>query len=449
MSIHEDLTATVHKLIELNESKKITRCALPLTDTNYTVLNWLDHQNFDEKIYLSDRNDRLEMASVGIADEIHHKTEQRYDDVYGQIQDRFAETNGDIKYFGGFSFFQTDSFPEHWQSFRGSRFILPVFELQRVKETGLTILFTNIVKQDTVEETLKKYDALIQLLVFSISETAPLNLKLLDRQDCPDKEQWLKSIHTVHEHLSNSDLNKVVLARESDFEFDADIPILSLMSELKSISPDCFHFIMQTDSKHAFIGATPEMLYYRKENQIQGEALAGTRARSNDPDKDNDLYDELLSSEKDRREHRYVFEQLNEHFESLCIKSKADAEPFILKLTHLQHFKQNISGILKESSTDDRLLKTLHPTPAVGGSPTNLALELIQELEDFDRGWYAAPFGWFGTDGAGFGVAIRSGLITGRHLKLYSGAGIVEGSDPHEEWQEIENKIAGFKSIFE
>jgi menaquinone-specific isochorismate synthase len=93
-------------------------------------------------------------------------------------------------------------------------------------------------------------------------------------------------------------------------------------------------------------------------------------------------------------------------------------------------------------------LEKLHPTPAVGGFPTDRALRDIARLEPFDRGWYAGPLGWIAKDASQFVVGIRSGLTEGKRLHLFSGAGIVEGSVPEKEWEEIENKISDFVTLF-
>jgi len=89
----------------------------------------------------------------------------------------------------------------------------------------------------------------------------------------------------------------------------------------------------------------------------------------------------------------------------------------------------------------------LHPTPAVGGEPTDLALHAIRTLEDFDRGWYAGPIGWIGRDSAEFAVALRCGVLHNATLSLFSGAGLVTGSEPGSEWLEIEQKITDFTRI--
>ena len=96
---------------------------------------------------------------------------------------------------------------------------------------------------------------------------------------------------------------------------------------------------------------------------------------------------------------------------------------------------------------DADLISALHPTPAVGGYPSDIAVHEIQRLEPFRRGWYAAPVGWVSRTGAEFAVAIRSGLVHGNTVSVYSGAGIVSGSVPAEEWEEIEAKIGDFQKV--
>jgi menaquinone-specific isochorismate synthase len=81
--------------------------------------------------------------------------------------------------------------------------------------------------------------------------------------------------------------------------------------------------------------------------------------------------------------------------------------------------------------------------------PRETAIAHIRELEGFDRGWYTGPIGWIGRDGAEFAVAIRSALVHGATISVYTGAGIVPGSNADAEWRELENKLADFRSVLE
>ena len=209
-----------------------------------------------------------------------------------------------------------------------------------------------------------------------------------------------------------------------------------------------YHFCFQINSTTAFIGTSPERLYYRHDRLLKTEAIAGTRHRGASIQSDMLLSEELQSSPKDIREHQLVVENLQSILSQLCESVKIDRTAAILKLNKVQHLYTQCQGILTPDVTDADILPQLHPTPAVGGVPRTPALKLIQELEPFERGWYAAPVGWVGADDAEFAVAIRSGLIDRDRLLLFAGAGIVTGSQSEEEWIEIENKIRHFTDLF-
>jgi menaquinone-specific isochorismate synthase len=205
-----------------------------------------------------------------------------------------------------------------------------------------------------------------------------------------------------------------------------------------------YYFCFQPKNEIAFIGGTPEQLYYRENNNIHTEAVAGTRRRGSSAYEDKQLEQDLLTCEKDIREHRFVVDSIQNALNILCDSINRQENISVLKLSRLQHLLMQFKGLLKQNIKDSDILENLHPTPAVGGVPSEEAINAIENIEHFDRGWYAGPVGWISRDKAEFAVAIRSGLVYENELYLYSGAGIVEGSDAENEWEEIENKIAGF-----
>mgnify|MGYP002622970426 CR=1 FL=1 len=127
---------------------------------------------------------------------------------------------------------------------------------------------------------------------------------------------------------------------------------------------------------------------------------------------------------------------------------RADDQISLLKLDNGQHLKTSFHGTLKNSKDNQEIISLLHPTPAVAGHPKNDALKAIERIEPFNRGWYAAPVGYIGYDETEFAVAIRSGLVNKKTLSLFAGAGIVDGSTAHDEWEEIEHKMGSFIKVF-
>jgi menaquinone-specific isochorismate synthase len=164
---------------------------------------------------------------------------------------------------------------------------------------------------------------------------------------------------------------------------------------------------------------------------------------------DEKLGTDLLTSEKDLREHRWVSDVVRSHLEPLCKRVDKPEKERLLKLAHVQHLFTPFHGQLKNGISDGDIVGCLHPTPAVGGHPKDKAYELIRELETFDRGWYAGPIGWINGTGAEFAVAIRSALLNAQQLILYAGSGIVQGSTAEKEWEETEIKLLNFTRLFQ
>ncbi len=176
-------------------------------------------------------------------------------------------------------------------------------------------------------------------------------------------------------------------------------------------------------------------------------AMAGSIGRGADEAEDERLAAELLASDKDREEHRVVVEMLRETLGSIAARLEVGRDPSVVRLRHVQHLVTELSGRLRERAGILALVERLHPTPAVGGQPRTLALELIDEQERLDRGWYAGPLGWLDRRGDGeFVVAIRSGVVDGATASLFAGCGIMADSDPAREWEESRMKLRSLAS---
>lgn len=183
-------------------------------------------------------------------------------------------------------------------------------------------------------------------------------------------------------------------------------------------------------------------------------ALAGSVARGTDSKEDATFAAALLASEKDREEHAVVVDMLRTSLAPIAEQLTVASAPVVLPLRHVQHLATPITGTLRDDAGLLALAERLHPTPAVGGAPRDVALALITEHEGFDRGWYAGPIGWLGADGDGeLLVALRCGLVAGSEATFFAGCGIVADSDPAREWAEsrlkLRTMIAAFGQVAE
>ena len=388
------------------------------------------------------------MAGIGAADLVSGSLMPDFEALFSRLYEYLNKTDNHVRYYGGMRFSKGHSSDFIWQPFSSYRFIVPQFELFR---DGSQLSFAcNILLR--AGEDLR---TLVEKLLIKLKKIQFVNPVINDfqknesRLDTPAYPDWKNNIQKALSAFNEKRLDKIVLARKTCFKFKNEINPVELLWHLRLNNHRAYYFCFETENKSAFIGGTPEQLYFRSKLKIHTEALAGTRKRGRRKEEDDLLEQELLSSEKDIREHRYVTDSIKQAMDGLCSEISDISDLYVLKLSRLQHLCIAFTGLLKNGVKDSDILDALHPTPAVGGVPTERAVKEIENIEQFDRGWYAAPIGWVSENKAEFAVALRSGLIHEHSLYLYSGAGIVDGSDAEKEWDEIENKIAGFKNIIE
>jgi len=433
----------LNQLSQLNfsTSSKIHRIEIPIQENN--IIKWLGQQSIDEKIYWSERSGAFEMGGIGQAEIITAKRFNNYRDSISQINEKMSN-NRFLRYYGGFQFNQSERSDELWEDFGNYYFILPKFEIFRTEDEFF--FAANMICKNTDNQQLEINNLLEDFdnLKFQKEYTFPSFNDFLSREDFPNIDGWNKIINSVLTSINKQVVDKVVLARKVILKFVEELNTITLLNKLKTINPFATHFCFQIKKNLAFLGGTPELLYQRNNGTIYSEAIAGTRSRGKNEFEDSVLERELLDSDKERREHAFVIESIKNSLNNLCKEVVASKEISVIKTRRLQHLYSKFHGKLKDKISDIEILSTLHPTPAVGGVPGKEALEQIQSMEPFHRGWYAAPVGWIGHNSAEFAVAIRSGLVNGKNLALYSGGGIVDGSDVKSEWQEIENKIGNF-----
>jgi len=256
-------------------------------------------------------------------------------------------------------------------------------------------------------------------------------------------DEWCETIALAAKAIRDGRLRKVVLAREVVVEADRPHDVRSVLHRLRHGYPSCMVF-----SVDGFVGASPELLVSRAGDVVRSQPMAGTAPRSGDPSADARLAAALLASAKDREEHQITIDVAHDTLLPWCSYLDALAEPTVVPVANVQHLATMVEGRLSSPAPSAlTLARALHPTPAVGGSPTEEALLVMAELEGLDRGRYAGPVGW--VDGAGngrFAVGIRSAEISGTTARLFAGVGVVADSDPDAELAETRVKLQALLS---
>lgn len=256
--------------------------------------------------------------------------------------------------------------------------------------------------------------------------------------------QWCAALEAGRARLDGEGpLRKFVFAREVVVETERPLPRDAILARLRRGYPSCF-----ITSVGPMVGASPELLLSRRGDIVRSRPLAGTAPRSPDPTVDARLAAGLLASAKDRHEHQIVIDMVHDTLLPWCSYLDAEPEPSVIGMANVQHLATYLEGRLSSPSASAvELVTALHPTPAICGTPTELALEVIRELEGLERGAYAGPVGWVDAAGNGdWAVGIRSAELVGTRARVFAGVGVVADSDPEAELAETRNKLQAMLS---
>ena len=259
--------------------------------------------------------------------------------------------------------------------------------------------------------------------------------------------EWEQAVGEAVRRITHSaELRKVVLARDLYATADRPIDTRVLIHRLADRYPGCFTFACD-----GLVGATPELLISRDGWRVSSLVLAGTTPRGATPAEDSVLAAGLLGSAKENEEHRYAAASLRDSLAPLCQAMYVAPRPDLIRLHNVQHLGTRVRGTLRSADRSAlALAATVHPTAAVGGTPTDTAVELIRELESMDRERYAGPVGWVDADGNGeWGIALRCAQLAANRARLFAGCGIVAGSDPAAELAETIAKFRPMRTALE
>jgi menaquinone-specific isochorismate synthase len=249
--------------------------------------------------------------------------------------------------------------------------------------------------------------------------------------------------------INETDMKKVVLSRDLEMVLPHQPDLTEPLARLRARYPDCWTYKVE-----GVFGASPELLLRAERGEVSARVLAGTAGRGTDPDVDRAIADGLSHSIKNNHEHAYAVQSMVSELEPFCEWVEADAQPFSLALPDLWHLATDVRGKLKPATSLLDVIAKLHPTAAVAGTPRDLAIALIEELEPYDRGGYAGPVGWVSADGSGeLAIALRGGIIESASdqvvVRAIAGCGIVAESDPQAELAETELKFRAVRFAFD
>ncbi|CAM3634680.1 isochorismate synthase [Nocardioides zeicaulis] len=258
-------------------------------------------------------------------------------------------------------------------------------------------------------------------------------------------EEWMSVVAEAVSRISSGDLEKVVLARDLIASTDEPVDVRWPLRRLADDYEMCWTFHVD-----GIFGATPEMLVRRERGLVTSRVLAGTIRRTGDDERDLALAATLARSSKDLEEHEYAVRSVADALEPHCSSMNVPEAPFVLHLPNVMHLATDVNGVVHDEATSLQLAESLHPSAAVGGTPTPAATALIAEIEGMTRDRYAGPVGWMDASGDGeWGIALRSAMLTDAGVRLFAGCGIVASSDPEAELAESQAKFVPVRDALE
>ena len=262
--------------------------------------------------------------------------------------------------------------------------------------------------------------------------------------------EWKNRVAKAVAKIKNGDLEKVVLARDIVARNTEVISKRNLITSLNANYPSTWVFMVAN-----LIGATPELLVRLNKSLVTSRILAGTIRKSGDEAKDLGLAASLAKSSKDLEEHEYAVRSVADALAPFCSSTNVPESPFVLHLANVMHLATDVTGVVNDSANPVdifALISSLHPSAAVCGTPTEAASAVINELEEMNRGRYAGPVGWVDARGDGeIGIALRTGELSEdqKSMRIFSGCGIVAGSNPEDELSESQAKLSPMRTALE
>ncbi len=346
--------------------------------------------------------------------------------------------------FGGFSFLDDPGPNGSWEGFPAARFVLPEVLLEGGENGALRLTVQDLSGDATLPARLAER---LRALEEAASGDVPPDpgepyAAAGEQAEERGEEGWTGAVEAVLSAVAGGRVEKAVLARTRDVSFQAPVSVPRLLRFLRHENRRAHVFVFEPEPGRILFGAAPEVLAELRGGRFHATAVAGSAPRGRTVHEEQLFAGGLLASVKDRAEHRMTLEEMVRALEPRLDALSVPGEPGVLTLARIQHLETPIDGQAREGEEILGLVEALHPTPAVCGRPREAALEVIREAEPFERGWYAGPVGWIDGSGDGdFVPALRVGVGSGRNWRLYAGAGIVEGSDPHSEWEETALKF--------
>ena len=330
--------------------------------------------------------------------------------------------------------------------------IVAVFDNIKDTITVMTVVYPSENKH--YESLYTKAQELLEVKVNQLKENLVQNSGIpiksnLNFKSNYSKDEYFSIISKAKEYIKEGDIFQVVTSQR--FETEYDLEAISLYRSLRRLNPSP-HLVNLNFNDIGLVASSPELLVQLRNKKITIRPIAGTRKRGKNANEDLKLSKDLLKDKKELAEHLMLLD-LGRNDVGRVSKNKSVkvTEQMIIEYySHVMHIVSNVEGLIDEKYDAVDALKAGFPAGTVSGAPKIRAMQIIEELENLNRSFYAGCMGYFDSNGdMDTCISLRTGLVKGKKLYIQAGAGIVYDSVPKNEHQEILNKASALMAAAE
>lgn len=412
----------------------------------------------------SDPDQEVLAVGVGEALRLEGSGTERLLDLDAQFQAVHTHSHPLLEalplWFGGFAFDHRRAMEGPWQHWPSAELVTHGITALQHQKKSYTVLSLVVHPHEEVASVHARYTTLkAQLRALHLPADAP-SFSALDFTEQESQKHWAAQVHAAQEAIDQGTFAKIVLARRVSAAWPEDArgpdaiaaQISAALHALRRRYQHCTVFALarpHAAESTLFFGATPELLAERKDAILHTMALAGTAPRLSDVRADAEQQRALLASSKERQEHQFVVQDIAKNLASIGVDVRISSAPDVVTFPNVHHLKTPIRGTEPTTLGLLPIANALHPTPAICGTPTDTTYAWLHAHEGMARGWYAGGVMWLNDGGDGrVNVALRSAIANAHEVCAYAGAGIVEGSDAQQEWDETRAKLSPICDAF-
>jgi anthranilate synthase component 1 len=315
-------------------------------------------------------------------------------------------------------------------------------------ETNNVLLVSNIFNSDnsnvenSYKEALLNIDAMRKdLLKPSETVIADIDFEVeYSAQPNTLKQDFLDAVENAKHYVRAGDVFQVVISQR--FDLISDSSPLDSYRVLRSLNPSPYMYLLNfVDNSGPFsiVGSSPEALVSVTKGLAVTHPIAGSRPRGKSVEEDLKLEEDLLGDNKEKSEHLMLVDLARNDLLKVCVPSTVSVSEFmqVHRFSHIMHLVSTVEGKVAPGKSPVDVFKATFPAGTLSGAPKPRALEIINELEDSNRGIFGGVVGYFDFAGnADLAIAIRTAFIRDGIAHVQAGAGIVLDSNPESEFQE-------------